>query len=132
MNIKIIKSHDQWEEDCSGWYDLYQVDEYFIYPLSDWWENDPVPQDVLDAFKETLNGSKIRYCDVIKALYWDLVLSEDNNGVCFDDWLDEVWGKSVAWMEKDLRDSFDVVIEVVGHDVAYSDMIMVQEGRYNK
>ena len=70
MNIKIIKSHDHWEEDCSGWYDLYKVDEYFIYLLSDWWENDHVPQDVLDTFKETLNGSKIRYSDMIKLLYW--------------------------------------------------------------
>ena len=27
MLIKILKSYDMWEEDCSGWYDLYSVDD---------------------------------------------------------------------------------------------------------
>lgn len=35
--FKFIKSHDAWEEDCTGWYDLYSVDGFQYYPLSDLW-----------------------------------------------------------------------------------------------
>ena len=130
MNIKIIKSNDMWDGDCGGWYDLYKVDEHFIYPLSDWWDNPPVPQDVIGKFNETLNGSKIRYGDIIKALYWDLLLTPNDVTVDFDEWCEDNWGQCTGWMEDRLKDKLGVAIEIVGHDVAYSDMIDVQEGRF--
>lgn len=126
--IKIIKSNDMWDEDCDGWYDLYKVDGHFIYPLSDWWENDPVPQDILSKFKETLNGSKIQYGDMVKSLYWDLLLTSNDITVDFDEWCEDNWGQCTNWMEGRLRDKLGVFIEVVGHDVAYSDMLTVQGG----
>lgn len=129
MDIKVIESNDVWDDYCGGWYDLYSVDSHFIYPLSDWWDNDPVPKEVLNKFSETLNGSKVRYDDMIKAIYWDLLMTSEGVWSSFEDWCDDNWGKCTDWMVRCLLDS-GVSITLVGHDTAYSDMLLVQRGRF--
>ena len=121
--IEIIKSHDMWEEDCDGWYDLYKVDEYYFYPLSDYWDNPEVPTELYKKFEMTLDGSKSTYDDMIKALYWDLVLTSMDVDMDFDTWCDSE--SCVNWMEKRMRDKFNINIKVVDHGKCYSDYIKV-------
>lgn len=125
MKIEIIKSHDMWEEDCSGWYDLYKVDDHHFYPLSDWWDNDKIPDNLYDKFNETLNGSKTTFDDMIKALYWDLVLTSNDVDSDFDTWC--VAENSVDWMLNRMSEKFGISIVVVDHSKRYHDMLEVQK-----
>lgn len=125
MKIEIIKSHDMWEEYCSGWYDLYKVDDHYFYPLSDWWDNDKIPDDLYNRFNETLNGSKTTFDDMIKALYWDLVLTSDDVDSDFDTWC-YYTENSVNWMLKRMSQKFNISIVIVDHGKRYSDMLEFQ------
>jgi len=126
MKIEIIKSHDMWEEDCSGWYDLYKVDDHYFYPLSDWWDNDKIPDDLYVKFTETINGSKTTFDDIIKSLYWDLVLTSNDVDSDFDTWC-YYTENSVNWMLKRMNQKFGISIDVVDHGKRYSDMLAFQE-----
>lgn len=124
MKIEIIKSHDMWEEDCSGWYDLYKVDDHYFYPLSDWRDNDKIPDDLYSKFNETLNGSKTTFDYMIKALYWDLVLTSADVDSDFDTWC--YIENSVDWMLNRMSQKFGITIVVVDHGKRYDDMLELQ------
>ena len=110
MLIKILKSHDMWEDDCTGWYDLYSVDEVQVYPTSDY-DDTPVPNWVFEKFEETLNGSKCEYSDMILALYYDLLITSDDDCTYDEFHNDNIY--NIKFLEKRLKDKLGVVVEVV-------------------
>lgn len=113
-----------WEEDCSGWYDLYKVDNHYFYPLSDWWDNDEIPDDLYKKFNETLNGSKTTFEAMVKSLYWDLVLTSYDVDSDFDTWCD--LENSANWMLNRMSQNFNISIIVVDHGKRYNDMLEFQ------
>ena len=110
MLIKILKSHDMWEDDCTGWYDLYSVDDVQVYPTSDY-DDTPVPSWVFEKFEETLNGSKMEYSDMVLALYYDLYVFKTERAN-FDLFLEHNM-YTIIYLEKILKDELNLVIEVV-------------------
>lgn len=80
--------------------------------------------DLYDKFNETLNGSKTTFDDMIKALYWDLVLTSNDVDSDFDTWCDSE--NSVDWMLNRMNQKFNISIVIVGHDKRYSDMLEFQ------
>lgn len=110
MLIKFIKSYDMWEEHCTGWFDLYSVDDTQVYPTSDY-DDVTVPKWVFNKFEETLNGSKMDYEDVILSVYYDLIINTHDN-VTFDGFcLDNIY--NIKYLEDRLEKKLNVVIEVI-------------------
>ena len=110
MLIKILKSHDIWEEYCSGWYDLYSVDDEQVYPINDY-DFTPIPDWIVDKFDETMNGSKTSYDNVILALYYDLLITS-SDGCTYDEFHNEnIY--NIAFLEKRLKNELGVIVEVV-------------------
>ena len=126
MNIEVIKSHDMWEEGCTGWFDLYKVDQYFIYPLSDWWDNDEVPDELLSRLEQTLDGSKLDFFEMIKSIYFDL-FEVGKKGLDYDIWRNTTDG--VSNLEKELKDKLNVSISIVSHNKRYNDSLIVLKQR---
>lgn len=110
MLIKILKCYDMWEDDCTGWYDLYSVDEVQVYPTSDYDET-PVPNYIFEKFEETLNGSKFTWEDLILSLYYDLIVYKTERANY--DLFVEHNQYSVSYLEKLLKDKLNVVLEIV-------------------
>ena len=110
MLIKFLKSYDIWEEDCSGWYDLYSVDGEQVYPINDY-DFTPIPDWIVAKFNETLNGSKTSYEDMILALYYDLLITS-SDGCTYDEFHNEnIY--NIRFLEKRLKDKLGVIVEVV-------------------
>lgn len=120
--FKFIKSYDCWEEDDRGWYDLYSVDGYQYYPLSDFVDTIDIPSSMLQQLPNVIDGSKTDWEDVILSLYYDLFLKGVANGfeVDYDEWYNHNI-KDWDWVEECLMMQ-GIVIEVVDHSVAYVDL----------
>lgn len=111
MIIKFLKSYDIWEDDCTGWFDLYSVDGVQVYPKSEYDYDTVIPDWVVEKFEETLNGSKMDYENVILALYYDLIITS-NDSCTFDEFYQEnVY--NIAYLEKRLKDKLNVTVEVL-------------------
>ena len=110
MLIKILKSHDMWEDDCTGWYDLYSVDEVQVYPTSDY-DDTPIPSWVFEKFEETLDGSKTCYENMILALYYDLLITSTDDCTYDEFHNDNIY--NIKFLEKRLKDKLNVVVETV-------------------
>ena len=110
MLIKILKSHDMWEEDCWGWYDLYSVDDEQVYPINDY-DFTPIPDWIVAKFDETLNGSKTSYENVILALYYDLLITS-SDGCTYDEFHNEnIY--NTEFLKKRLKDKLGVIVEEI-------------------
>ena len=110
MLIRVLKSYDMWEEDCSGWYDLYSVNNEQVYPTNDY-DFTPIPNWIVDKFEETLNGSKSSYEDMILSLYYDLIITP-NDGCTYDEfYLENIY--NVEYLENRLKLKLGVNIEVI-------------------
>ena len=110
MLIKFLKSYDIWEDDCTGWYDLYSIDNIQVYPVNDY-DNTEIPEWVMERFEETLNGSKLDYENVILALYYDLIVTSTDNCTFDDFYRDNVY--NIEYLEKRLKDKLWIVVEVI-------------------
>ena len=110
MLIKVLKSYDMWEDDCTGWFDLYSVDDIQIYPTSDY-DNTPVPNWVYEKFDETLNGSKSDWKDLILSLYYDLIITSDDGCTYEEFYLENIY--NIEYLESRLKDKLNVILEVV-------------------
>ena len=110
MLIKILKSYDMWEEDCSGWYDIYSVDDEQVYPTNDY-DFTPIPDWIVDKFDETMNGSKTSYENMILALYYDLLIPTSDK-CTYDEFHNEnIY--NTKFLEKRLKDELGVIVDVV-------------------
>ena len=110
MLIKILKSHDMWEDDCTGWYDLYSVDDVQVYPTSDY-DDTPIPSSILEKFEETLDGSKTCYENMILALYYDLLITSTDDCTYDEFHNDNIY--NIKFLENRLKDKLEVIVEVV-------------------
>ena len=110
MLIKVLKSYDIWEEDCSGWYDLYSVNNEQVYPTNDY-DFTPIPNWIVDKFEETLNGSKSSYDDMILSLYYDLIIASNDECTYDEFYLENIY--NVKYLENHLKLKLDIDIEVV-------------------
>lgn len=100
MLIKILKSYDMWEDDCSGWFDLYSVDDVQVYPTSDY-DDTPVPNWIYEKFDETLDGSKSDWKDMILSLYYDLIITS-NDGTTYEEfYLENIY--NIEYLESRLK-----------------------------
>lgn len=110
MLVKFLKSYDMWEDSCDGWYDLYSVDDVQVYPINDY-DFTPIPDWIVDKFKETLNGSKINYESVILSLYYDLLITS-SDGCTYDEFYnDNIY--NINYLEARLKTKLGVIVEVV-------------------
>lgn len=110
MIIKFLKSCDMWEDDFTGWYDLYSIDNIQVYPVNDY-DNTEIPEWVMERFEETLNGSKMDCENVILALYYDLIITSSDNCTFDEFYQDNVY--NIEYLEKRLKDKLNVTIEFV-------------------
>ena len=110
MLIKILKSYDMWEEDCSGWYDLYSVNNEQVYPTNDY-DFTPIPNWIVDKFEETLDGSKSSYDDMILSLYYDLIIASNDERTYDEFYLENIY--NVEYLENRLKLKLGVDIEVI-------------------
>lgn len=110
MLIKVLKSYDMWEDDCTGWFDLYSVDDAQIYPVSDY-DYTPVPDWVLEKFEETLNGSKTDWKDMILSLYYDLIITSVDGCTYEEFYLENIY--NIGYLESRLKNKLNVILEVI-------------------
>ena len=99
-----------WEDDCTGWYDLYSVDDVQVYPTSDY-DDEPVPSWVFEKFEETLDGSKTCYENMILALYYDLLMTSVDDCTYDEFHNDNIYNTKL--LENRLKDKLGVIVEVV-------------------
>lgn len=111
MIIKFLKSYDIWEDDCTGWFDLYSIDDFQVYPKSEYDFDTVVPVQLVEKFEETLNGSKMDYENVILSLYYDLIITS-NDCCTFDEFYQEN-AYNITYLEKRLKDKLNVTVEVL-------------------
>lgn len=89
-----------WEDDCSGWFDLYSVDDVQVYPTSDY-DDTPVPNWIYEKFDETLDGSKSDWKDMILSLYYDLIITS-NDGTTYEEfYLENIY--NIEYLESRLK-----------------------------